>query len=93
MSVLNIFTLSNEKRQLRDYNFFTKNRDALVQEHEGKYIVIKDKEVVGYYNSVTDAVNTAIREKDLALGTFIVQECSKKPSVNTVRTARRIIKK
>ncbi len=57
----------------KDFEFFKKNQDALVTEHEGKYVVINNETVVGVYNSELEAYHEA--QKKYALGTFIIQHC------------------
>ncbi len=61
---------SNLKEQ---FEFYLKNQDELVQEHDGKYIVIKDRAVIGAYDSEAEAISKTTQEHEL--GTFIVQKC------------------
>ena len=57
----------------REFDFFVHNQKELVEKYKGKYIAIKDNQVLGAYNSLAEAVKeTAKQEK---LGTFLIQEC------------------
>jgi hypothetical protein len=63
-----------EKTNLEeDFRFYLNHQDELVKEYAGKYIVIKDRKVLGAYASETEAIQETTREH--ALGTFIVQKC------------------
>lgn len=57
----------------KDFEFFKQQQDALVAEHEGKYVVISGEVVVGVYDSELEAYHDT--QKKHALGTFIIQHC------------------
>lgn len=56
-----------------DFKFFIENQEELVKKHHGKVLVIKDKEVVGVYESEPEAYAAAVEKYEL--GTFLIQKC------------------
>ena len=56
----------------KDYEYFMKNREAIISGHENSYVVIKDLTVLGYFDSETSAL---VAMKEHPLGSFIVQKC------------------
>ena len=56
-----------------EFRFYLANQDEFVTKHHGKYIVLKDGEVLGVYDSDLEAVRAT--EKEHPLGTFLVQRC------------------
>ena len=65
--------------QRSDFNWFLNHYDELYREYGHKFIVIKNKEVLGVYDSVREALDNT----DEDLGTFIVQECNGDESAYT----------
>ena len=57
-----------------EFEFYLAHQDEMVEKYNGKYIVIKDRRVLGSY----DDELTAVREtqKSYELGTFLVQKVS-----------------
>ena len=62
-----------------DFNWFLNSYADLYEEYGHKFLVIKDKKVLGSYDSVREALNSTHEE----LGTFIVQECNGDESAYT----------
>ena len=62
-----------DKDLKKEFEFFKKNQDKLVAEHDGKFVVISGEEVVGVYDSELEAYHDA--QKEHVLGTFIIQHC------------------
>ncbi len=59
-------------KQLEDFEWFVQNYKQLFEEYGYCYLAIKDKKVLGAYQSFAEAVNkTSEVEED---GSFIVQE-------------------
>ena len=56
------------------FEFYLANQDAMVVQYNGRFIVIKDDEVVGAYDSDLEAVTKT--KKVHSLGTFLVQKVS-----------------
>jgi hypothetical protein len=66
--------MSKEKLTLeKEFNFYLANQAELVKKYNGKYIVIKNQEVIGIYESEVEAVEKT--SADHELGTFLVQKC------------------
>lgn len=58
----------------QDFNWFVENYMNLYDEYGHKFIVIKNKSVLGVYNDVAEAVKITSETEEL--GSFIVQECN-----------------
>ena len=58
----------------KEFEFYLSHQDEFVQNYDGSVIVIKDRNVIGVYDSELSAVVEA--EKDHELGTFLVQRVS-----------------
>lgn len=56
-----------------EFKFFLENRNSILKQHLGKVVVIKDKKIIGVYNSKTEAVKET--RKTHEMGTFLVQKC------------------
>ncbi len=64
----------NVKQPLKlEFEFYLKNQEKLLKKYKGKFIVIKNKKVIGSYASNTEAYQESIKNNDL--GTFLIQEC------------------
>lgn len=57
----------------KEFEFFKRNQDKLVTEHNGKYVVISGESVIGVYDSELEAYHET--QKEHILGTFIIQHC------------------
>ncbi len=61
---------------LRDeFQFYLDHQDELVKQFDGKFVVIKDGEVLGAYDDELRAITET--QKLHALGTFLVQKVSR----------------
>jgi len=58
----------------KEFKYFIENKDNLVKKYNGRYIVIKDRKVIGDYDSEVEAIQKT--SKDESLGTFLVQKCT-----------------
>jgi len=57
----------------KEFEFYLKNQVELAKKYNGKYIVIKNCEVIGAFDSEIEAVEkTSVHHE---LGTFLVQKC------------------
>lgn len=56
-----------------EFEYYLSNQDDLVKEYNGKYLVIRDHEVVGVYDSELDAYKDASEKYEM--GTFLIQHC------------------
>ncbi len=57
-----------------DFTYFLEHYQEFYQKYGHKYIVIKNKNVLGTYDTEVNAIETTIQK--YPLGTFIVQECN-----------------
>lgn len=64
----------NEYSSLKkEFEFYLENQAELAKKFDGKYIVIKNQEVIGVFESEIEAIDkTSANHK---LGTFLVQKC------------------
>jgi hypothetical protein len=58
----------------KEFKYFIENQNKLAKRYNNKYIVIKNKKVIGVYDSVVEAVQET--SKNEPLGTFLVQKCT-----------------
>ena len=57
----------------KEFEFYLKNQGEFAKKYNGKYIVIKNREVIGVFESEIEAIEkTSANHK---LGTFLVQKC------------------
>ena len=57
----------------KEFDFFVNNQKKLVKKYKGKYLAIKNNEVLGAYNSLSEAVKKTVKHEDI--GTFLIQKC------------------
>lgn len=57
----------------KEFSYYVQNQDELLKMHKGKYIVIKNSEVLGSFNTETEAISEISKTHEL--GTFLVQKC------------------
>jgi hypothetical protein len=57
----------------KEFEFYVKNQNELVKKYNGKFIVIKDAQVIGAYDKELEAIEKTIEKHEL--GTFLVQKC------------------
>ena len=57
----------------KEFDFYLDHQDDLVEEYNGKFIVIKGEEVLGAYDNELEAIEKTSENHEL--GTFLVQKC------------------
>ncbi|GHT95339.1 hypothetical protein FACS1894141_3760 [Spirochaetia bacterium] len=57
-----------------DYYYYKAHQDAIVKDHLGDLVVIKDAQVVGYYKEYEEAFREA-KKRNLAPGSFMLKQC------------------
>lgn len=72
----------------KEFQYYLDNQDKLVQQHNGKYLVIKGQEVVDAYDSDEEAYFGS--QKKHELGTFLIQLCNKGDSAYTQKFHSRV---
>ena len=60
----------------REFEFFKKNKEALLAEYEDKFVVIVADKVVGAFNDKIEAIESA--RKNHQPGTFFVKQVCRK---------------
>lgn len=55
-----------------ELQYYIDNQTELVSQYQGKFIVIKNQTVVGYYENELEAYNESVKLYEL--GTFLIQE-------------------
>jgi hypothetical protein len=65
-----------------EMHYFIENQNALVEQYNGKVLVIKGHKVIGAYKDALEAYFEAQKEHEL--GTFIIQPCLPGPDAYTV---------
>ncbi len=66
----------------KEYDFFLEIQAKLAREHDGKFVAIKDKKVLGIYDDYRHAANAVYPEHEY--GTVLMQTISKDPDANTI---------
>ena len=54
-----------------EFNWYLANQDELVKSYDGKFIVIREQQVIGEYPSLGSAIDGTVA-KGNEMGTFIV---------------------
>ena len=57
-----------------DFKWFNENREEIIKDHINKRVVIRNKEVLGYYPTDRAAID-AMAAKGLPMGEYSVQKC------------------
>lgn len=57
----------------KEFKYYVDNQQNLLKEYNGKFIVIRNNEVVGSYNSHIEAYNASKGAYDP--GTYLIQHC------------------
>lgn len=67
-------SIYGEKERLEDFQYFIENYDEFFKQFGHKFVVIRNKDILGIYDSEVDAINAT---SDIyPIGSFIVQECN-----------------
>ena len=57
----------------KEFNYYLEYQDEFVKKYNGKFIVIKNCEVIGAFDLELEAVEKTAEKHEL--GTFLVQKC------------------
>jgi hypothetical protein len=57
----------------QEFKYFLDNQDELVKKHGGRFVVIKDRSVIGVYDDEVEAIKATSQKHEM--GTFLVQRC------------------
>jgi len=61
------------KQLEKEFNYYLSHQDELAKLYKNKFIVIKNCQVIGVYDSEFEAINETMKQNEL--GTFLVQKC------------------
>jgi len=61
------------ERLEKEFRYYLEHQDELVKKYNGKFIVIKNREVIGAFDSELEAIDKTAEKHEL--GTFLVQKC------------------
>ena len=64
-----------ENKLEKEFQWYLDNQEELVKKYDGRFIVVKDKEVIGEYDALGPAIDETVA-KGYKMGTFLVQKCS-----------------
>ena len=74
---------------LRDeFEYYLEHQAELAAKHQGRYIVIKDRQVLGDYETAEQAVRATASTHEP--GTFLVQRCDADPESTKVTFRSRV---
>lgn len=57
-----------------EFKYYLDHQSELVEKYNGKFIVLKNEQVIGAYSSNQEAYSETIKKE--ALGTFLIQHCT-----------------
>lgn len=57
----------------KEFKYYLSHQAELVKKYNGKFIVLKNEEIIGTYNSHSEAYNETLKTEEL--GTFLIQHC------------------
>lgn len=73
-----------------DFDYFVSNYQELYNQYGHKFLAIKNKEILGAFDSVLEAINSLSSKYEI--GTYIIQECTGDDSAYRTTIMRLIIK-
>ena len=73
----------------KDFAYYLDHQDEMVEKYDGKYIVIRDGQVLGDYDDELTASTET--QKSHKLGTFLVQRVSKGTDAYTQTFRSRVV--
>ena len=57
-----------------EFDWYIENQNDLVKKYTGKYLVIKDKKIIGKYDDEYYALKETMKTHEM--GTFLIQKCT-----------------
>jgi len=57
----------------KEFKYYLEHQEELVKKYNGKFIIIKNREVIGVFDSELEAIEKTAEKYEL--GTFLVQKC------------------
>ena len=74
---------------IQEFKYFLEHQAEFLEQYEGKYIVIKDRTVIGEYNDELTAVTETSKKHEV--GTFLVQKVTRGDTAYTQTFHSRVI--
>ena len=71
-----------KKPSLKDYEYFLGIQAELAREHDGKFVAIKNKKVLGIFEDYLEAARAVYVDHER--GTVLMQTISKDPDANAI---------
>ena len=62
------------KKLEKEFKYYLDNQSDLLKKYDGKFLVIKDTEVIGTYDTELKALEETVKKHEL--GTFLIQHCT-----------------
>ena len=59
----------------KEYQYYNLHKDKLLKQYLGKFLLIRDEDVIDAYDSEKDAF-IAAQGRGFEVGSFLIQECS-----------------
>lgn len=79
-----------DKDRKEDFDFFIDHYQELYEKYGHKFLAIKNKSVLGYYDAVQEAISDLSSTHEL--GSYIIQECTGDESAYRTTIMRLLIK-
>ncbi|MFA4918403.1 MAG: hypothetical protein WC581_04025 [Thermodesulfovibrionales bacterium] len=57
----------------KEFKYYIEHQADFVEKYKGKYLVIKDEQIIGVFDSELEAIKQS--SIDHEMGTFLVQKC------------------
>lgn len=73
----------------KEFQYYLDHQTELVEKYNGKFIVIKNQQVLGAFDTEETAIEETIKQHDL--GTFLVQKCESGTSGYTQTYHSRVV--
>jgi hypothetical protein len=61
------------KKLEKEFNYYLEHQDELVKKYKGRFVVVKNQNVIGVFDTEIEAVEETAKKHEL--GTFLVQKC------------------
>ena len=74
---------------LKEFEYYVAHQTELAVRYQGRFLVIKQRQVLGDYASAQEAVRVTMAKH--SLGTFLVQRCDADPESTKARFHSRVI--
>lgn len=70
----------------KEYQYYIDHKTELVEKYDGKFLIIKDENVIGVFDSEMEAYSQAAKEFEV--GTFLIQQAIADTDENKIYFSR-----